>query len=351
MRRTNTFILMLLLSSTVGYSQSETGSQWQKPPVLPIVLSWGQQGLNIHAERTMTATASIPFDLEISGELERLGNDEIHVSENDFNTPVFIELNSYFSEIDAAEEDGDLPSARPRIRIDRDGSKRKDYDDDKVFTLELRNFEGNKSQEFIVNGIDVFLIETEGNTKIEAYQKKIVVDVAESGVKEIMFRGGRLLRSNFVEKVPVLCQQYNDRFQEEAAFAVEDTVLSPLSQWKLEHVRDLITKYNITDFRDEPLAYLGNMFITKNGIGFSVRTGTFKKNGGWTKYSKAPTYKFFPWAKFINLEFAKYYNDRQLKIIAPYNNNYIYNGNPNFSNVEMIQFLKELNYLVSTSIK
>ena len=350
MRRTNTIIIMLLVS-TVCYSQSEASSKWQKPPVLPIVLSWGQEGLNIHAERTIAAAASIPFDLEISGELEKLSSDEIHVSESDFNTPVFIELDSYFSELDANKVKGERAAEKPRIKIDRDGRKRKDMSEEKVFTLELRNFEGNKTQEFIVNGIDVFLIETEGNTKIEAYQKKIVIDVADSGVKEIMFRGGRLLKSNFVEKVPSLCQQYNDKFQEQAAFTVEDTLLSPMSRWKLEHVRDLITKYNITDFRDEPLAYLGNLFITKNGIGFRVRTGTFKKNGGWTKYSKDHNYMFFPWAKFINLEFDKYYNDRQLKIVAPYSDNYIYEGNPNFSNVEMIQFLKELNHLVSTSIK
>ncbi len=349
MRRTNTIILMLLAIN--GFSQSDGGSNWQKPPVLPILLTWDTDGLNIHAENSVASASDMPFGLEISGDLQAITEDKIRVNETDFETPVYIELDPYFKKVSENQSKNMVKKEKPVIKINRKGVAKRVASLDRSFTLELKNYEGNKSQEFVVNGIDVFLIETKGSTKIEAYEKRIVIDVAESGVNQIMFRGGRLLQGNLMEKIPILCQSYNDKYKEDHAFTVEDTLLSPGTKWQLDHVRDLITKFNITDFRDESLAYLDEVIITKKGIGFNVRAGSFKRNGGWIKYSKGHTYKFFRWAKFINLEFEKYYDHKQIKIKGPYGNNYLFDGNPNFSNVELIQFLKELNYIISSNVK
>lgn len=349
MRRTNTFFtFFLFISCFKVFGQNAPGNttEWQKPPVLPILVSWDQEGLNIQAEKSLVSNPEA-FNVEISGDLELLAGDVIRVEDTDFYNPVYIELDKFFGE---SKDANGKTMQKPVIKIDKEGKSRRINENANAFVLELRNFNGQKKQEFIVNGIDVFLIETNGNTKIEAYDKKIILDVADSQVNQIMFRGGKLKINDFLEKIPQLCMSYNEKYQELNAFTVQDSTLNEENDWKIQHVRDLITKYDITDFRDQPLAYLGDLIITKNGIGFKVKDGEFKKGGGWTKYSKDYIFKFFKWEKFINLEFSKFYDDKQFKIMGPYNNYYLHDGNEFFSNVEMIQFLKELNYTISSTM-
>lgn len=178
---------------------------------------------------------------------------------------------------------------------------------------------------------------------------RIVVDFTEDEFQPLALRSGDILAPGIAERIPELCQYYNEKYQEKNAFTLQDSLLSPGTTWNLVRVRSLIAMYNLTDFRDEPLAYLESMIITKKGIGLNLKNGYFRKNGKWVEGGAGYRYQFFEWTRFVNLDFEKYIRSKEVKIKVPYNQTYLYPGNQSFSNVETIQFLKELQYTISAT--
>ena len=61
--------------------------------------------------------------------------------------------------------------------------------------------------------------------------------------------------------------------------------------------------------------------------------------------------KFFYWPSFVNLSFIKHRGDKEIIIKDPYGTRYIFQIQENFSNVELIQFFKELQYTISKELK
>ena len=177
-------------------------------------------------------------------------------------------------------------------------------------------------------------------------------------IKHLDLKGGHINLADVEEKIPHLCRKYNDRYygngKTDAFICLEDCKREdPKADDIRQHSRKLITRYNITDFEDAPISFIGNIIITKKGVGLNLQTGHAKKNDYKNKKpldNSDDNYRFFPWFEFINLSFTKHLDERQLLIYDPYNNIYIYNSKVYFSNVELIQFFNELKALIAARV-
>ena len=78
--------------------------------------------------------------------------------------------------------------------------------------------------------------------------------------------------------------------------------------------------------------------------------GLFGRKSKKSSINSVDTYRFFPWHEFIHLDFEKYIGKHQMIIKYPYSTNYLYNSRLAFTNVELIQFFKELKMLITQKL-
>lgn len=336
---------------------------------LPIVFSWEDNGVRITSKTANNLGGNL-LELTPSQYLDQIGNDLVRVTQNSGMTPVIIDLTEYYQykrDGSTAEAMNQMINPSPKIHLFMPKLTLADYNEPNSFILELRNFSGTANearQVFLFRGLDVFYVSTDNCVELSSSQNRIIADVNKCDVKHLVLKGGLLDLTAVDQKIPDLTKKYNHRYfsmGEEDAFVCLKDCEKPEGETadagyeKLKHVRNLITKYNITDYDDEPLSYLGNMLLTKKGVGLNLKTEDGDKTRTTSKGKKASynaydTYRFFPWYEFINLSFEKYMDESQLLIQDPYNNSYIYNSKVHFSNVELIQFFNELKDMISDQV-
>lgn len=367
MFKTNTVLLFLIVAIT-AFSPELMGQRANINPnfqELPIVFSWDDNGVRVTSKTEDNLSANL-LDMTPSQYLDQIGNDLVRVTLNAGNTPVIIDLVDYYRfkrESSTADALNQMINPSPKISLFMPKLTLADYNEPNSFIVELRNFSSkvnSSRQVFLFRGLDVFYVSTDNCATLSSVQNRIIVDVEKCDIQYLVLKGGLLDLADVDEKIPNLCKKYNERYysrDEDDAFVCLQDCPEPDTKVyeKLKHVRDLITKYNITDYEDEPLSYLGNMIITKKGVGLNLKTEDLSKTKNSSKGKKASynpydSYRFFPWYEFINLSFEKYVDASQLLIEDPYNNSYIYNSKVHFSNVELIQFFNELKDLISDQV-
>ncbi|WP_143473233.1 hypothetical protein [Flavilitoribacter nigricans] len=332
---------------------------------LPLVFSWEDSGVRITSKTANNLGGNL-LEMTPSQYLDQIGNDLVRVTMNSGNTPVIIDLTEYYQykrEGSTAEAMNQMINPSPKINLFMPKLTLADYNEPNSFILELRNFSksvNDARQVFLFRGLDVFYVSTDNCAVLSSEQNRIIVDVEKCDVKHIVLKGGLLDLTDVEQKIPDLCKKYNDRYfsqgEEDAFVCLKDCTDTGTGNYeRLKHVRGLITKYNITDYNDEPLSFLGNLLLTKKGVGLNLKTEDMDKTKVSTKGKKASynaydSYRFFPWYEFINLSFEKYVDESQLRITDPYNNSYIYNSKVHFSNVELIQFFNELKDMISDQV-
>lgn len=367
MLRINT-ILLLLMAIMAGYVTDIQGQRGNPNPnfqELPIVFAWDDSGIRVTSKTSDSFTGNL-LEMTPSQYLEQIGNDLVRVTPNSGNTPVIIDLVEYYKfkrESSTAAVTNEMMNAHPKIKVFMPKLTLSDYNEPNSFIVELVNFStrANASRQmFLFRGLDVFYVSTDNCAVLSSEYNRIIVDVEKCDVKHLVLKGGLLDLTDVDVKIPALCKKYNERYfsqgEDDAFVCLKDCPADSTKNYdKLKHVRTLITKYNITDYEDEPLSYLGNLILTKKGVGLNLKTEDPAKTRESAKGKKASfnaydSYRFFPWYEFINLSFQKYVDESQLLIEDPYNNDYIYNSKVHFSNVELIQFFNELKDLISDQV-
>jgi hypothetical protein len=332
---------------------------------LPIVFSWEDSGVRI-TSKTANSLGGNLLEMTPSQYLDQIGNDLVRVTLNSGNTPVIIDLTEYYQykrEGSTAAAMNQMINPNPKINLFMPKLTLADYNEPNSFILELRDFSTDVNearQVFLFRGLDVFYVSTDNCADLSSDQNRIIVNVGKCDVKHLVLKGGLLDLTDVEQKIPDLCKKYNQRYfsqgEDDAFVCLKDCPDAGTDGYeKLKHVRSLITKYNITDYDDEPLSFLGNMILTKKGVGLNLKTEDMDKTrtsvkGKKASYNAYDTYRFFPWSEFINLSFEKYVDENQLLIKDPYNNSYIYNSKVHFSNVELIQFFNELKDMISDQV-
>lgn len=359
--------MLLLLAFTLGFT-NPVSAQYGKSNQLnlreiPVALSWDDSGIRI-VPKTATPHSGNLLSLKPSRFLEQIGNDLIRVTPGADQAPVIIDLTSYYQSTSGATADATnmINNITPQVNIEMPKLTLADYNEPNSFIVEIKNFSEKAkgiSQTFLFRGLDIFYVNTNACVERSSHENRIILDVNKCPeVKYLVIEGGLLNLDDVDEKIPALCNKYNDRYympgQSKAFLCVEDCRAEDGGSYEhLKHVRSLITKYNITDYEDAPLSYIGDVILTKKGVGLNLKKHAdgkmFKKND--PEFNASIVYKFFPWYEFINLNFAKYQDEHNLLITDPYNNNYLYDSKVYFSNVELIQFFSELKALISDRVK
>lgn len=365
MLRRNAFILMIL-ALVSGYTLP-VNAQWGGRHIpnlqeLPVTLSWDDGGIRIVAKTTGPRTGNL-LSLVPSRYLEQIGNDLIRVAPGMDQAPVIIDLTNYYRGTSGATVDANhmINNSLPQITIEMPKLTLATYNEPNSFIVEIRNFAAKArgvSQTFLFRGLDIFYVSTNECVERSSAENRIMLDVEKCDeVKYLVLEGGLLNLTDVDQKIPDLCNKYNDRYympgQNKAFLCVEECMQQGAKAYEhLDHVRGLITKYNITDYEDAPLSFLGNVMITKKGVGMNLQIDEKVINKKGAEVEEPDTYRFFPWYEFINLTFAKFDASRQLLISDPYNNQYLYDSSKvYFSNVELIQFFGELKAIISDSVK
>jgi len=356
MKRTNTITLLFLFLCLLPVLSSahDDPIPVEQLPELPVAIYWDDSGLKIRLKRHDSNTASQLRALP-SRYLEKVGNDLININKGGSLTPVVIDLSKYF------ENKMGYRSGYTRINnnemhaitVEKDDLSGSNYDEYDTFAMILKYPSGKRrhaQQEILFKGLDVFRVEADQRAHVQLSGKKIIVDVSKTPSRYLVLRGGVLQLDDIEELVPNLCYKYNKKFGEDGAFICSDTDGRGDKAWNLDHVRNLITKYNITDFNDEPLAYLKNIIITKKGIGFDLKRFSYDKRNKPKDVAALDSYLFFDWSTFINMKFEKSSSSRQFIIQGPYSKTFLYGGNEFFTNVELIQFMNELTYSIAAAM-
>ena len=364
MFRTNTILLAVLLVFAGAFTSvfGQSGDAEAGIPELPVILSWDDEGIRIRTKNP-DQTSNKFLNMKPSQYLEKIGNDFIRVNLGAGNTPVIIDLTNYFNRLAATAQASTynlIDSPEPYVDIEMPKLSLSNYQEPNSFVVTLQNFSGKRrysQQKIVFKGIDVFYIGADDCASLSASGNEIAVDVDRCKVNYLLLKGGLLDIDNIDERIPELCRKYNNRYygQVDAFVCLEDCRgKDPNSELNLKHTRKLITKYNITDFEDEPISFLDDMILTKKGVGMNLKVQqeetSKKKKTKTVSYSAYDRYQFFPWFEFINLSFEKYAGDKQLKIRDPYNNSFIYNSKVHFSNVELIQFFNELKSVITAQV-
>ena len=323
---------------------------FNKPPELPLSISWDENGINIRASQALINTNNL-FDSKPSKYLEKVGNDLIRINLGGDKIPVEIDLTKYYQELKMLKNGVAKVSnvEAPLIKVEHPDLAVKNEEKSKQFRLVIENFTKRARKEIIFRGMDVFLVEADRSATVFSNGNKIVLNVRKSDVKRIVTRGGLFSIDGLDEKIVALCNKYNKKFGE-TAFICFDQELEDSEIWNLEHVRDLVTKFNITDFDDQPIAYLNDILITKKGIGINLKKEEYDSRKE-TIYQPFDSYEFFTWANLINMDFSKYLDSKRILIKDPYSKTYIHYSKAYFSNVELVQFLKELRYVISLNLE
>ena len=301
-------------------------------PRLPLIIHWGQTDFRIQAA---PAQPSI-FEMVAAPSakcLEYLSEDMIRIKPGPECASILFDF------ANAAEPS---PSAANSITIDRIDARMRGnvQSEDLLISIDGHDPEApESSQVFIFRGLDVIWIESDPKVVSHTMRNRVHLDVAEVGVPMLLFKGGKINETQMLSALPQLGEKYNRKFVEFDSFIYENKETVG-EKWNWEHVRKLVNQYNITDFRDEPLLYLEDMLITKKGIGLKLMP--WRKS----KARKKTIHLFFPWKDFVNLKPETYQDERQLKLTTPQKETFVFNGTAFYSNVELIQFLKELRSLV-----
>ncbi len=365
MSRTNTialFFVIAILGQSVGLAGQHRNSGANLPE-LPIIVSWNDDGLRIRT-KNIEANAGNLLNVAASQYFEKIGNDFIQISIETGTKPIVIDMTNYLHPAGTASSTFSLIDAEDRqINIEMERLPIGNYYEENSFVIELQNFSSARRysrQVVVLKGLDVFYVGADACATLSSDNRTVTVDAHKCEVKQLLLKGGLLNLRDIDHKVPVLCRKYNDRYYSEsnAFVCLEDCKgEDPDAATNLKHVRKLITKYNITDFEDEPVSFLDNIILTKKGLGLNLKVQqnnvglkTKRKGKNVVAFSAYDNYRFFPWHEFINLSFSKYAGEKQLLIRDPYNNSYIYNSQIHFSNVELIQFFNELKALISTQV-
>ena len=362
MLRTNTnlCVVLIFLFGLFSDLKSQSGIAHHYLEELPVTLSWDNDGVRITAKKLNTASGNL-LEMTPFRYLEQIGNDLIRVALDTKNTPVVIDLTEYYERKVIV---GDTATSQLKIKVYMPRTTLTNYNDPNSFVVELRNFTdkvSNAKQTILVKGLDLLHVGSDRCATSFANQNRVIVDVRKCSVRHLMMKGGNLYLDNLEEKIPNLCRKYNVKYfgegKSDAFICLQDCTLDDSNSYKhLRHGRSLVTKYNITDFEDAPISYIGNMIFTKKGIGLNLKMqeqskekNKLKKNNKNLAFDPYDYYRFFPWYEFFNLSFTKYVDENQLLIKDPYNKSYIYNSKIHFTNVELIQFFNELKVMISTS--
>ena len=366
MKRTNTF-LPFIVAGLLAWSckLSAQGNASVLLPELPILLSWDDDGVSIRTKNP-EAVASDFLNMLPSSGMDKIGNDFIKVNLGSGNIPVVIDLSDYYRPDSSLYTFNFVDEFEPQVTVEMPKLALDNYNAPHSFILELVNFSSDRRysrQSFLFKGIDILHIGAEDCAQVTRTGNITRVKVNKCHNRHLLLRGGLLSEEEMAGKIPALCRKYNKRFfgQEEAFVCLEDCLddraaARTQSVWK--HVRSLITKYNITDFDNDPVSYLDHLFLTEKGIGLNLRAEVgeggskvkFWKKKNAPVYSSSDSYFFFPWYDFINLSFSKNAGDKQFTVKDPYGNTYMYDSKVHFTNVELIQFFNELKSLISTEI-
>lgn len=358
MLRTNTglLVLFLLLFSINTCAFGQNSNPTRNLQELPFELSWDDYGVIIRSKGADQTSINL-LDIIPSQYMEKLSNDFVRIKVGGSKTPVIVDLSSYYQSMNQAGNFNIIESPAPKIKVEMPRLSLADNSDPGIFTLELSNFTkiGRFSKQTILfKGLDVLHVTADDCAKLAATQRTINIDVHKCDVNFIILRGGLLKLNDMKKIIPELCRKYNNRYyiKEDAFVCLEDcSGEDPKSAENLQHVRTLITKYNITDFEDEPISFIDNIILTKKGIGINLKTKDNNRiNEKKVPYSVYDEFRFFPWFEFINLNFQKYVDSKQVLLNDPYNNNYIFTSRSTFSNVELIQFLNELKALITRNV-
>ena len=328
---------------------------------LPIILSWNDDGILITAKPTFNSTTNW-LEMKPSRYIEQISKELIRIVPNTDNAPAVIDFTEYKS-LDGVHEfnsDSDSDSDSElvgKVRVHMPKLTLSEFDESHNFIVEIINYSNSRDisrQRFLFKGLDVFHVGTDECVKLSANQNKIVINVEGCDIKHLVLRGGSFDLIDIDTKIPDLCRKYNDFYysddQVDAFVCLEDCRRDdPNAKENIKHSRQLMTKYNIIDFEDFPLSFLGNMLLTKKGVGLNLKVSDGRK-GKKTTYSAYDEFRFFPWYEFINLQFNRYVDENQLQITDPYENSYIYNSKVHFSNVELIRFFSELKSLIADHV-
>ena len=340
-----TVLCYLVLSQAFGQHNYRL-KESLKSPLLPVQISWDDFGINIRMDG-VAPDDDTTFEVSSSRYLEKMSSDLIRVVLGEPDVPVVIDLaNFYKPETARASGTGMVSVTKPTQSLEI-------YEREQNFTFELINFSKKRyytRQNIIIKGLNTFLIEMNPDVQPREINKKIKLDLTNSNTTYIALRGGLLQLADLEETIPTLCAKYNQKFSEYGSFVCVRDCIANQSEKELDFVRDLITKYNVTDFNDEPIAFLKQIIMTKNGIGLPT---IFQPEAArFSKKIPAPVtkYKFYKWGDFINLQFDKSKKEKGFLILTPYQEILYSETTSDFSNVELIQFLNELRYQILLNI-
>lgn len=361
MLRSNNFpVFQLLLVVFLSISLESIGQQQfstQHLDDLPILLSWDDNGIQITAKTGTNILEMVP-----SKYLDQMGNNLIRISPESERIPVVIDMTDYYNDAsmqhtgdsNSDEEPSKIKIYTPKLVLDQQNQLNS-------FVIELTNFtkRGEAEQTIILKGLDMLFVGSDKSTNIYSVKNRIIVDLNKSKVQFLQLKGGPLNLYGMEDKIPILCRKYNERYfassRSNAFICLKDCRNDdPKTPEHQRHARKLITKYNITDFEDSPISFVGEVILTKKGIGLNLKNEMQIKAASGKKGKKGNTsmtdqYIFFPWAEFMNLTFTKYADDHQLMIKDPFNRRYLYKSKVYFSNVELIQFFNELKAMISST--
>lgn len=338
----------------------QNGNSALKLQDLPIELSWDNFGVKIRVTSSNNILPQELLHLTPSVYLTKVGNDLIRVNSSAMNKQVIIDLTKYLGkESNALMKENGVKDSIQRVDISVPKISMPSDVELNSFALELSNFSTNRTtskQMFIFKGLDVLYAFIDDCANLSLEKRTIKVDASNCGANSLILKGGLLDFENLGQKIPDLCRKYNSRFyiKREAFVCLEDCKEgNPDTEKNFRHVRDLITKYNITDYSDRAISFLDNIIITTKGIGINLKPAE-KPNKANRKnkpivYEAYDEYTFFPWTEFINLSFSKYADETQVQVENTYQQSYIYNSKIDFTNVELIHFFNELKALILSS--
>lgn len=357
-------ITQMLLAFTLISFQSHGQSRNFKSGLhdLPVEISWDDYGVIIKAKNNQSD--GFEFGITASPYLEQLGNNILRVKVGSGKTPTIIDFSNYYQTTQEKEQDFNIMTSyqeakKPSINVEMPKFTLANYDEPNSFALNLLNYSeaGRFTQQtFLIRGLDLLYVNIDECGKLSLSDRTIVIDVNKCKTKFMLLKGGLLNLNDIKKVIPDLCRKYNNRY-----YIKEDAFITRMDSRRgdekavenLKHVRGLITKYGITDFEDEPIAFLSDILLTKKGVGINLKAmedNEAKLANKKIAYEAMDSYIFFDWFEYTNLSFQKYIDDKKLKVNDPFGRSYIFNSNIVLTNVELIQFFNELKSVISTNV-
>lgn len=301
-------IIFLLLFHITSIAQDVYGVSYQ-PPMLPFSIILSNQGLSVKASGSINTPVG-EFGLYASNSLIKKDDDVVDIPMKENANPIYIEIPKYDTITKYIE--------KPIIKITEVEKIVTKTILDKSYVIELRNFNGKSKQEFIISGVDIMLIEAEGKTKIEAKEGRMIIDLSNSKLTQLNFRGGNLGHEDFNDILTKLLLKYNDmnNFQSKIRNSSSNSyinnngfiVLSDYNNfsqyYNFKSLRRLEDDFNI-NYKDLPIGYYRkHILVTKKGIG--INHALIKK--GVKKFPKKKyernNHIFLNWNQFLNLAYS-----------------------------------------------